>query len=113
MKSDSSESQARAAFHYPNFRWYMSARFLVTISSEMQSVAVAWQVYVITHRPLDLGLVGLAQFLPGIFLFLVAGHAADRIARQRILQCCYAAFSLCSLLLLFFTLHGLHSAYPI
>jgi MFS family permease len=113
MRSDSSESQARAAFHYPNFRWYMSARFLVTISSEMQSVAVAWQVYGITHRPLDLGLVGLAQFLPGIFLFLIAGHTADRIARQRILQCCYAALSLCSLSLLFFTLHGLHSAYPI
>jgi MFS family permease len=113
MKSDSSESQARAAFHYPNFRWYMSARFLVTISSEMQSVAVAWQVYEITHRPLDLGLVGLAQFLPGIFLFLIAGHVADRVARQRILQGCYAAFSLCSLLLLFFTLHRLNSAYPI
>ncbi|HJY04797.1 MAG TPA: MFS transporter, partial [Bryobacteraceae bacterium] len=113
MQSDSSESQARAAFHYPNFRWYMSARFLVTISSEMQSVAVAWQVYELTHRPLDLGLVGLAQFLPGIFLFLVAGHAADRIARQRILQSCYAAFSLCSLLLLFFTLRGMGSAYPI
>ena len=113
MKSVSSESQAHAVFHYPNFRWYMSARFLVTISSEMQSVAVAWQVYLITHRPLDLGLVGLAQFLPGIFLFLIAGHTADRIARQRILQCCYVSFSFCSLLLLFFTLHGLSSAYPI
>jgi MFS family permease len=113
MKSNSSELQAHAVFHYPNFRWYMSARFLVTISSEMQSVAVAWQVYVITRRPLDLGLVGLAQFLPGIFLFLIAGHVADRVPRQRILQGCYAAFSLCSVLLLFFTLHGLNSAYPI
>src|SRR6478672_13437040 len=113
MQSDSSESQARAAFHYPNFRWYMSARFLVTISSEMQSVAVAWQVYGISHRPLDLGLVGLAQFLPGIFLFLLAGHAADRIPRKRILQTCYAAFSVCSLLLLALTRFGLVSVYPL
>lgn len=106
-------SSSRAAFRYPNFRRYMAARFLTTISSEMQSVAVAWQVYEITNRPLDLGLVGLAQFLPGICLFLVAGHTADRVPRRRILQACYAGFSCCSLLLLAFTLHGMRSAYPI
>jgi MFS family permease len=91
----------------------MMARFLTTISSEMQSVAVGWQVYEITHRPLDLGLVGLAQFLPGICLFLVAGHTADRIPRQRIVKLCCAGFSLCSVLLLVATLHGASSANPI
>src|SRR5712691_7134905 len=96
-----------------HFRYYLAARFVTTLSSEMQSVAVAWQVYGLSHRPLDLGLVGLAQFLPGIFLFLIAGHAADRIARQRILQTCCAAFSLCSLLLLVLALRGLHSVYPL
>jgi len=78
----------------------MTARFLITSATEMQAVAVGWQVYGMTHRPLDLGLVGLAQFLPGIFLFLLAGHAADRIARQRILQTCYVGFAVCSLSLL-------------
>jgi MFS family permease len=91
----------------------MTARFLAAASSEMQAVAVAWQIFGITHRPLDLGLVGLAQFLPGIVLFLIAGHAADRFPRQRILQACFAAFSLCSLLLLGFAMHGLRSVYPI
>jgi len=86
MPVSSSESPARVAFRYPNFRYYMTARFLITASSEMQSVGVAWQIYGIRHRPLDLGLVGLAQFLPGILLFLISGHAADRIPRQRILQ---------------------------
>jgi MFS family permease len=104
---------ARAAFRYSNFRYFMTARFLVTASSEMQSVAVGWQIYSLTHRPLDLGLVGLAQFAPGILLFLVAGHAADRIARNRILRSCYAAFSLCSLLLLALTIHGLTTIWPI
>ncbi len=113
MHSTPSEPAARAAFGYAGFRWYMIARFLTTISSEMQSVAVGWQVYELTHRPLDLGLVGLAQFLPGILLFLLAGHAADRIPRQFILRACYAAFSLCSLLLFALTFHGLASAYPI
>jgi MFS family permease len=103
----------RVAFRYPNFRYYIAARILVTGSSEMQAVAVGWQVYALTHRPLDLGLVGLAQFLPGILLFLVAGHTADRVPRKRILQTCYAGFSVASLLLLTFTLRGLNSAYPI
>jgi MFS family permease len=91
----------------------MTARFVSTLSSEMQAVAVAWQVYGITRRPLDLGLVGLAQFLPGVFLFLLAGHTADRLPRRRILLGCYGGFSICSLLLLTFTLHGVRTVYPI
>jgi MFS family permease len=106
-------STGRIAFRYPNFRYLMTARFLATTSSEMQAVAVGWQIYGITHRPLDLGLVGLAQFLPGIVLFLIAGHAADRLSRQRILQFCAGAFSVCSALLLAFTMRGLTSPYPI
>src|SRR5438309_7131591 len=111
MPVSSSESPARVAFRYPNFRYYMTARFLIAASSEMQSVGVAWQIYGIRHRPLDLGLVGLAQFLPGILLFLVAGHAADRIPRKRILQICYGSFAACSLLLLALTLYGVSSVY--
>jgi MFS family permease len=96
----------RVAFAYPNFRYFVSARFLVVASTEMQAVAVAWQVYGLTHRPLDLGLVGLAQFLPGPFLFLVAGHAADRFPRQRILATCFAGFAVCSLAFAALTLRG-------
>ena len=103
--------QANVAFQYPSFRYFMTARFLITASSEMQSVAIGWQVYNLTHSPLDLGLVGLAQFLPGILLFLVAGHTADRLPRLRILETCYAAFSVNSLLLLGITLHGLRSVW--
>ena len=91
----------------------MTARFLVTVSSEMQAVAVGWQIYALTGRPLDLGLVGLAQFLPGMLLFLVAGHTADRRSRRRILEVCYAAFAACSLSLLGLSLAGLSSVYPI
>jgi MFS family permease len=106
-------SPARVAFRYPNFRYYMTARFLSVTATEMQAVAVAWQIYSLTHRPLDLGLVGLAQFAPGVFLFLLAGHVADRFPRQRILQICYAAFSVCSFSLLALALHGLASVWPI
>ena len=91
----------------------MVARFLATTSSEMQAVAVGWQIYDLTHRPLDLGLVGLAQFLPGGLLFLITGHAADRYPRRRILLVCYASYALCSAGLLSFSLRGLSTVYPI
>jgi MFS family permease len=90
----------RIAFSYPNFVAYALARFFVVLALEMQSVAVGWQVYDITKRPLDLGYVGLAQFLPGFFLFLIGGHAADRFDRRRLLIWCYGGFALCQGLLL-------------
>ncbi len=106
-------AEGRGAFRYANFRHYMTARMLATIASEMQAVAVGWQVYALTHRALDLGLVGLAQFLPGMLLFLVAGQTADRFPRQRILQCCYVAFAGISAVLLVLTLRGLTSVWPV
>src|SRR5208337_2389822 len=99
------ESPAGVALGHSNFRYYLMVRVLTATATEMQAVAVAWQVYALTHRPLDLGLVGLAQFLPGILLFLVAGQTADRFRRQRILQACCAGFALCTLLLLGLTLY--------
>jgi MFS family permease len=90
----------RVAFTHPNFVSYTFARFLIVVALEMQSVAVGWQVYSITRRPLDLGYVGLAQFAPGFVLFLFAGHAADLFDRRKLLTCCYAAYGLCSALLL-------------
>ena len=79
----------------------------------MQTVAVGWQVYSLRHDPLDLGLVGLSQFLPFIPLALVAGHAADRFNRRRILALCYATQVLCALLLLAFTISGQRVVWPV
>src|SRR6202451_410333 len=95
-----SSNAGRIAFTYPDFSLYQLARFLVVAGLEIQSVAVGWQIYEITKRPLDLGLVGLAQFSPGILLFLVTGHAADRLDRRKLLITCYAGFAVCSSLLL-------------
>ena len=78
-ESGNSSNAGRVAFTYPDFSLYQLARFLIVAGLEMQSVAVGWQIYEITKRPLDLGLVGLAQFSPGILLFLVTGHAADTL----------------------------------
>jgi MFS family permease len=106
-------NSGRVAFTYPDFLRYQIARFCIVTALEMVSVAVGWQVYDITHRALDLGLVGLAQFLPGFFLFLVSGHAADRFNRRRLLILCYAGFAVCSALLLAVSSFHLASVYPI
>jgi MFS family permease len=103
----------RVVFTYPSFVLYQAARSCLILSLEMQSVAVGWQVYEITKRPLDLGLVGLAQFLPGILLFLVSGHVADRFDRLKLLLLCYTGFAICSGLLLASALYHTHSVYPI
>jgi MFS family permease len=113
LAKKSTGSPARVAFSYPNFRLYMTARFLSIVSSEMISVAVGWQIYALTHRPLDLGLVGLAQFAPGVLLFLISGHTADRHSRKAILRICYSAFAICSAVLLALTFRGIHSVWPI
>jgi MFS family permease len=95
-----------AAFQFPGFKLYQIARFCIVLCTEMQSVAVGWQVYEITRRPLDLGLTGLVQFLPGVFLFLLAGHAADRFDRRKLLTLCYAGYALSSALLMIMTLRA-------
>ncbi len=89
-----------AAFRHLDFSLYEIARSLIVTALEMLSVAVGWQVYEITRRPLDLGFVGLAQFLPNIFLFLIAGHTADRWSRKKILVFCNLGFALCAALLI-------------
>jgi hypothetical protein len=56
-----------------DFSLYLVARLLGTLAVQMQTVAVGWQVYEVTRDPLDLGLIGLSQFLPFIAFILPAG----------------------------------------
>jgi MFS family permease len=113
MPAPPTAASGRIVFTYPSFVLFQFARFCIVLATEMQSVAVGWQVYEITKRPLDLGLVGLAQFLPGILLFLVSGHVADRYDRRKVLFAGYSGFALCSGLLLALALHHVHSILPI
>jgi MFS family permease len=102
-----------AALRHPGFAGFLTARFLAVFAIQIQTVAVGWQVYAIRHNLLDLGLVGLSQFLPFIPLALVAGHVADRFNRRRILALCYAVQALCALMLFTFTLRGLAVVWPV
>ena len=110
FKGKESETRALA---FSTFRYYLGARFLTTLAVQMQSVAIGWQVYGITGDPLDLGLIGLAQFLPFVVLVLPAGQVADRFNRRTILALCYVAEMICALLLLGFTLFGGTEVWPV
>jgi len=101
------------AFASRDFRRYQLARSAVILGAEAQSVAVAWQVYSITHRALDLGYTGLALFLPGLLFLLPAGHVADRFDRRQIILACYGLQVFCTAALLLLARAGLHTVYPI
>lgn len=73
--------------HRP-FQLFWLARVFATVALQMLVVAVGWQVYAMTGSALDLGLVGLAQFVPAFLLVLIAGHVADRYDRSAILRLC-------------------------
>ena len=94
----------RSAFKSRDFRLYQSARLMVILGAEAQSVAVAWQVYALTHSALDLGYTGLALFLPGLFVMLAAGHAADRYDRRNIILLCYGLQACCTAVLLWLSM---------
>src|SRR5258708_4250956 len=94
----------RSAFKSRDFRLYQTARLMVILGAEAQSVAVAWQVYALTHSALDLGYTGLALFLPGVFVILAAGHAADRYDRRKIILLCYTLQACCTAVLLWLSM---------
>jgi len=95
-----------AAFSHRQFNLFQAARLLAVLASQMQSVAIGWQVYAITGRPMDLAWVGLAQFFPALLLSLITGHVADRVERRRILMACHAALGMLSLALLLLARSG-------
>lgn len=71
------------------FLLFWCARVAATVAFQMQAVAIGWQLYDLTGDPLDLGLVGLVQFVPVIAFTLLVGHVADRYDRRLIIRACF------------------------
>ncbi len=116
MSSDSAsppKESAHEVFKHGDFVRFQTARFFSVIAMQMQAVAVGWQVYAMSSRPLDLGYVGLAIFVPFVVVALFAGDVADRYDRRKILVYCYVALTLCSGLLLFHSFQPTNSVAPI
>jgi MFS family permease len=96
-----------------DFTLYLCSRFLASIATQMIVMAVGWQVYHITGRVLDLGLIGLSQFLPFLCLVLFSGHVADQFDRRVIIMIGHCCYAICALLLLSFALLNTAKTLPI
>ncbi|MDW8847249.1 MFS transporter [Erwinia sp. MMLR14_017] len=80
----SSPARADSLFQHRSFVAFWLARTTSSFGFQMLSIAVGWQIYSLTGRAWDLGLIGLVQFLPAVLLALPAGHVADQFDRRRV-----------------------------
>ncbi|WP_018902293.1 MFS transporter [Rhizobium sp. 2MFCol3.1] len=102
-----------AAFRHSSYTRFFFARFLLSFSQQIVSVAVGWQMYDQTGSAIYLGLIGLVQFLPSLLLILVTGSVADRYNRRAIASLCSLVAALCTLTLLGMTMTGTFSPIPV
>ena len=101
------------ALHHRPYVFYLAALGSAGFAVQIMSVAVGWQVYDLTRDPLDLGFVGLAQFLPALLLVLVTGLIADKFNRRLIMGLCLLVEVACAMGLLVFTLSAFRHVWPI
>ena len=88
-----------ASFRIPDFRRFIVSLLTMTLGAQVQTLVVSWQIYGITHDPLSLGLIGLAEVVPFIGVALFAGHVADRLDRRRIALWSLGVLLACALVL--------------
>ncbi|MBV9904886.1 MAG: MFS transporter, partial [Alphaproteobacteria bacterium] len=95
-----------------DFYVFAAVRFIVTVAMQVQSVAIGWQIYAITHDVFALGLVGLCQFAPMFLLTLPAGDISDRFDQRRVLSATQAMQSVCAGLFLLLVLFAPRTVWP-
>ena len=85
---------ADGLLRHPPLLFFVSSRSFSEFAYQIATVAVGWQIYQLTGSAFYLGMVGLVQFLPNALLVFIAGHAADRYDRRRVVQLCQFAQAL-------------------
>ena len=101
------------ALHHPRYVRYLAAIGFASFAVQITSVSVGWQVYDLTRSALNLGFVGLAQFLPALLLVLVTGLVADKFNRRLIIVICLSLEVICGVGLLLFTWSGFAQIWPV
>jgi len=100
------------ALQQRDFSLFWVAILAMSFAGQMIAVAVGWQVYAIHENPLDLGLIGLAEFLPLLLLALPAGHLADRVPRRHVFAAAIVLDGAITAGLLAVTLSGARALWP-
>lgn len=111
--SPPAQLSARDVLAVRDVRALLIANLLFSSGVMLQAAALALQVFAITDRELDIGLLGLAEFLPALLLVLVTGSVADRYDRRRVAGLALGGEVLCSLVLVVYTLSEPTKAWPI
>lgn len=73
------------ALRYAEFRYYLFSNFFVTVALLIQEVIIGYELYRITHDPLAIGIIGLAEAIPFILLSLFGGHYSDKLSKKYIM----------------------------
>src|SRR5258705_89516 len=97
--SSFSPAEPVTLLRHRSFVLFWCARTSTTGALQMLAVAVGWQLYEMTHDPLDLGLSGLVQFIPLLALTLVVGQVADRYDRRALIRLTQACKALAAIVL--------------
>lgn len=92
----SHSTETLSLFSHRSFLWLWITRVFTGLATQIQTVAIGWQVYQLTHSAFDLGLVGLVQFLPSFLLTLVVGQVVDRYDRRKIVLLCQTLEIICA-----------------
>jgi len=101
-----------SAFRHRDFALFWASLVTSSFAMTMASVAIGWQVYSVRENPLDLGLVGLAEFLPLLLLAIPAGNLADRLPRRSLYAFAIVVDTLVAASLLVVTFRGAGSVLP-
>ena len=101
------------AFAYRDYRFFWTAVGLTSFAAQIMGIAVALQVYLLTHDQFMLGLVGLATFTPALLLVLVTGYVADRFNRRLIMAIAGTAELCSAIALMIYTASGSTEVWPV
>ncbi len=101
------------ALSYRDFRLLWFSQLISASGSQMQIVAVNWQIYLLTHSALALGLLGLMRVVPIVIFSLIGGSVADVFNRKKVLLLCQTSLTILSAVLAVATFTHTVSSYLI
>jgi MFS family permease len=109
--SDEDHSQPKkdsfAALRFKDFRIYLSQRFFFTFAYQMQTAALGYYIYDITHSKLALAWIGLSEAIPAIGLALYGGYIADKYEKRKMLLLIFSGVFISSLVMFIATLKSM------
>ncbi|HEY3250465.1 MAG TPA: MFS transporter [Ignavibacteria bacterium] len=106
------KSDSFLALRYPEFRYYLYVNFLLTFALLVQEVIIGYELYRITHDPLAIGMLGLAEAVPFITLSLFGGHYADKLSKKKIMMFSTILAAFASVFLYVMSFGFLNSSHP-